>query len=231
IVARKLDRKQLAPLGNPVPLTAFRKGEATQPFARVFGDTLYIAYRYLVTGSTSEIRLMRIPLGEKSGDGGILSKGVEPHASEDRAAGKTVVLRTQPRQAEPSMVCDSDGCLVVWDDEAAGAYAGFVPQDQEQPLWHRQFSAKGKRPTVARSASGQAAVAFYAGDRLFISPVDRDGIGKPSVISRVSGFQPQPSLVEGTEPGEWLVAWRDYEAGQLEIFVARAHCTATGEQE
>jgi eukaryotic-like serine/threonine-protein kinase len=231
IVARKLDRKQLAPLGSPVALTALRKGEATQPFARVFGDTLYIAYRYLVTGSTSEIRLMRIPLGPKGTDGSILDSGVKPHPREDRAAGETVVLRTQPRQAEPSMVCDNDGCLVVWDDEGAGAYAGYVPQNQDQPLWHREFATKGKRPAVARSARGQTAVAFFAGDRLFIAPVDRDGIGKPSVISRVSGFQPQPSLVEGTEAGEWLVAWRDYEAGQLEVFVARAHCTKTGDNE
>jgi hypothetical protein len=129
------------------------------------------------------------------------------------------------------MICDDAGCLVVWDDESAGAFAGFVPREQKKPLWHREFSTKGKRPVVARSANGSAAVAFYAGDRLLVAPVDRDGIGQPSVISRVSGFQPQPSLVGGTQPGEWLIAWRDFEAGQLEVFVARAQCSSSGETE
>lgn len=230
IVARKLDRN-LKPQGQPVLLTALRSGDATQPFARVFGDTLYIAYRYFVQGSTSEIRLLRIPLTDKALALGLPAPESADGGGEDRWAGESIVLRTQPRQAEPSMICDDTGCLVVWDDESAGAYAGFVPKGQKKPLWHREFAAKGKRPVVARSANGAAAVAFYASDRLLVAPVDRDGIGKPSIISRVSGFQPQPSLVSGKEPGEWLIAWRDFEAGQLEVFVARAQCTSSGEAE
>ncbi len=123
------------------------------------------------------------------------------------------------------MTCDQTGCLVVWDDEGGGAYAGYVPLNQNAPLWHREFSTKGKRPIIARGADGQAAVAYFAGDRLFIAPIDRDGMGAPSVVSRVSGFQPTPHLVAGRNPGEWLIAWRDYEAGHLEVFVARAHCS------
>jgi hypothetical protein len=228
IVARQLS-SDLTPQGSPVPLTALHKGEATQPFARVFGNTLYIAYRYLLTGQTSEIRLLRIPIDEAELKEGVLAKGLEAHETEDRSAGESITLRNEPRQADPSMICDSNGCLVVWDDEAQGAFAGFVPPDQTAPLWHREFSTKGKRPVVARGADGGAAVAYFAGDRLFIAPVDRDGIGEPSVISRVSGTQPKPSIVAGSEPGEWLIAWRDYEAGKLEIFVARAHCSPSEE--
>lgn len=230
IVARKLAR-DLKPHGEPVLLTALQGGDATQPFARVFGDTLYIAYRYFVQGSTSEIRLLRIALGDKVLSEGIPSEQTEGKTPEDRWAGESVVLRAEPRQAEPSMICDDAGCLVVWDDESAGAFAGFVPRDQKNPLWHREFSTKGKRPVVARSSNGTSAVAFYAGDRLLIAPVDGNGIGQPSVISRVSGYQPQPSLVGGPEPGEWLIAWRDFEAGQLEVFVARAQCSSSGEPE
>lgn len=219
IVARRLDQ-DLNPEGETIRLTALVTGDATQPYARVFGETLFVAYRYLVTGKTSEIRLLRIPLGHDA-----LKSGVAPEEGEDRSAGTSITLRAQPRQAEPSMTCDQDGCLVVWDDETGGAYAGFVPPDHDAPLWHREFASKGKRPVVARNSEGQAAVTYFAGDRLFIAPVSRDGIGKPSVISRVSGFQPSPSLVAGSAPGEWLVAWRDYEAGHLEIFVARAHCS------
>ena len=230
IVARKLDRN-LKPQGEPVLLTALESGDATQPFARVFGDTLFVAYRYFAQGTTSEIRLLRIALRDKALSYGIPPQGTAGPNAGDRWAGESIVLRAQPRQAEPSMTCDDAGCLVVWDDESAGAFAGFVPRDQKKPLWHREFSTSGKRPVVARSPSGATAIAFYASDRLFLAPVDRDGVGEPSVISRVSGFQPQPSLVGGNEPGEWLIAWRDFEAGQLEVFVARAQCSSGGEAE
>jgi len=219
IMARRLNQ-ELTPIAEPIALTALVGGEATQPFARVFGQTLYIAYRYLVTGKKSDIRLLRIPLSDPA-----LTDGIGDATTEDRWAGENIILRSEPRQAEPSMTCDKNGCIVVWDDEAAGAFAGFVPPDQDAPLWHREFSTKGKRPIVARSKDGDAAVAYFAGDRLFIAPVTRDGIGQPSVISRVSGFQPAPSLVAGRAKGEWLIAWRDYEAGHLEVFVARAHCS------
>lgn len=219
IVVRQLSR-ELEPKGPPHAVTNIKGAEATQPFARVFGETLFIAYRHLITGQTSEIRLLRIPLSSEA-----LSEGIAAVDPEAQFAGESITLRSQPRQAEPSMTCDQSGCIVVWDDESSGAFAGFVPPDQTAPLWHRQFSTKGKRPIVARNRDGEAAIAYFAGDRLFIAPVNRDGIGAPSVVSRVSGFQPTPHLVAGQEPGEWLIAWRDFEAGHLEIFVARAHCS------
>lgn len=222
IVARRIN-SELKPIGDPLPLTALLKGEATQPFAEVFEKTLYIAYRYFVPKETSEIRLLRIPLDAEE-----LRTGVVADGSEDRSAGTSVTLRAEPRQAEPSLTCDASGCLIVWDDEQGGAFAGFVPNDKDTPLWYREFSSKGRRPVVARATNGTAAVAFYAGDRVFIAPIDRDGVGTPSIVSRVSGFQPAPSLVAGEMPGEWLLSWRDFEAGRLEIFVARAQCTGGG---
>jgi len=46
----------------------------------------------------------------------------------------------------------------------------------------------------------------------------------------VSGFQPSPTLIAGETEGDWLMSWRDYEAGHLEIFVARAHCSPPAEK-
>lgn len=223
IVARRLDR-DLRPQGSPIPLAALSSGDASQPFARVFGNELFIAYRYLVARQTSEIRLLRIQLSDP-----LLVSGVAD-GQDDRWAGQSVTLRKEPRQAEPSTTCDKEGCLVVWDDEAAGAYAGFIPTAHKTTLWHREFSSNGARPIIARNASGEAAVAYFADDRLLLVPISRDGVGQPSVISRVSGFQPPPTLVAGPNPGEWLIAWRDFEAGHLEVFVARAHCSPVGEQ-
>lgn len=224
IVARRLGH-DLAPQGETVPLTALSSGDASQPFARVFQNTLYIGFRYLLPGQTSEIRLLRIPLSNAP-----LDRGVAAVPGEDRWLGESITLRKDPRQAEPSMTCDESGCLVVWDDEAKGAFAGFVPEGQDTALWHREFSTDGARPIIARSPSGETAVAYFAGDRLLLAPIGRDGVGQPSVISRVSGLQPPPTLVSGLHPGEWLLAWRDFEAGHLEVFVARAHCSPQKEQ-
>jgi serine/threonine-protein kinase len=223
LILRRLNR-ELKPNGDPVPLTALSSGDATQPFAKVFGDHLFIAYRYLIPRKTSEIRLLRIPLASPA-----LVSGIEGIPGEDRWAGDSITLRTHPRQAEPALTCNESGCIVVWDDEAGGAYAGYVPANEKSALWHRNFDSQGSRPTIAQSQHGDVAIAYFAGDRLLLAPVNRDGVGQPSVISRVSGFQPAPTLVPGQSPGEWLLAWRDFEAGHLEVFVARAHCSPAEE--
>lgn len=219
LVFRKLGR-DLEPLGAAVPLTALRFGEVTQPVVAAYDKHLYVAFRY-VRAQATEIRLLRIAL-----DDPLLAVGV-PENQDDRVAGESITLRAEPRQAEPAISCDASGCIVTWDDELAGAFAAYVPHDQPRALWHREFSTKGKRVTIARASSGATSIAYFAGDRLFVASVSRDGVGTPSVVSRVSGMQPAPALAPGKAPGEWLLAWRDFEAGHLEIFVARAQCPAT----
>lgn len=218
LIARTLDR-DLEPEGSPVELTALLQGDATQPHAEIFGNRLFVGYRYQSSPTSTDIRLLRIDL-----DDGTLPSPAIFHLEEDRYVGESIVLRSQPRQAEPSLICDAEGCLVTWDDDQGGAFSAFVPHNQNAPLWHREFSSKGKRPAIARNHDGMTAIAYFAGDRLFLAPVTRDGVGAPSVVSRVSGFQPSPELIAGAAPGEWLIAWRDFEAGHLEIFVARAQC-------
>lgn len=225
LVLRTLDR-ELAPEGEPVYLTSLVSGSASQPFATIYGDYLYVAYRFEPSPHRSEIRLLRARLedaakGTTHAPGG----GDATDPALDRSVGQTVVLRSHPKQAEPSLVCDAEGCLVTWDDETAGAFAAFVPHAQDTALWHREFSTKGQRPVLAQDGAGHIAAAYFASDRLLLATVTRDGIGTPSVISKVSGFQPGPKLIAGRAPGEWLISWRDFEAGHLEIFVARAQCT------
>ena len=41
---------------------------------------------------------------------------------------------------------------------------------------------------------------------------------------RVSGAQPSPAIIAGKAPGEWLIAWLDFEAGVLEPYAARFVC-------
>jgi len=220
LVVRRLN-PDLVPEGDPIALTALQNGDATQPTAVVFGQDLFIAYRYDMGTSGTEIRLLRVALNAPVFSGIPVAENTES----DSWVGTNVTIRVSPKQAEPSLVCDTEGCLVVWDDETGGSFAGYVAHGQGEALWHREFSSKGKRPVVARNTDGESAVAYFAGDRLFIASAGKDGIGRPSVLSRVSGFQPSPTLVPGTTRGDWLLSWRDFEAGHLEIFVARAQCS------
>jgi hypothetical protein len=53
--------------------------------------------------------------------------------------------------------------------------------------------------------------------------IGRDGIEEPSIIGRMSAFQPYPDIV-ATPRGDWFVSWRDFEAGRLEGYLARVAC-------
>ncbi len=215
LVARRLSR-DLEPLEEAVQLTAVAKGEVSHPAATVVSGKLFVALRH--GGAQADVRLLRIPL-----DAPALKSGVQV-SDKDVFAGDSVLVHGPGQHSQPTLTCDDQGCLVVWDDEAAGAFAAFIPHDQKEPLWHREFAPDAIRPTVAEAPEAGAIVAFFADNRLRVAPITRDGVGRASVISRVSGFQPNPTVVPGRERGEWLLAWRDYEAGHLEVFVARAAC-------
>jgi hypothetical protein len=114
-------------------------------------------------------------------------------------------------------------CSVVWDDDSGGAYAAYVERDKTEPLWHREFSPKGIRPTLV-STDKKTLVAWYEDSRLKLAELGRDGVGKPSVLARVNGFQPEPDVARGEKPGQWLLAFRDYESAHFEAFGLRAEC-------
>jgi len=127
------------------------------------------------------------------------------------------------KSSQPRIACTSDGCLVAWDDESAGAFAAFVDSKTWEPIWHREFSPKGSRPALA-SYGDKVVVAWYEDARLKLAQLTRDGVGSATVLARVSGMQPYPALIPGNLDGEWYVSWRDYESGHLEAFVVRAKC-------
>jgi len=121
------------------------------------------------------------------------------------------------------LACGKDGCLVGWDEEKGGALVAFLEYGKPQPLWHRNFAEKGMRPAIVGDDAG-AATAWFEESRLKLAPLGRDGVSMPSIVNRVSGMQPHPALARGGKPGEWLLAWRDYEAAHLELFALKAEC-------
>jgi serine/threonine-protein kinase len=77
---------------------------------------------------------------------------------------------------------------------------------------------------VAVTATGQALIVWYEGGKILTAPINKDGVGTPTRIARISGEQPMPSIVAGNKLGEWYLAWLDYETGHLEAYAARLQC-------
>jgi serine/threonine-protein kinase len=77
---------------------------------------------------------------------------------------------------------------------------------------------------VGVASGGQAQLVWYEGGRVLTASVSKDGMGTPSRVARISGEQPTPSIAAGQKPGEWYVAWLDYETGHLEPYAARVLC-------
>jgi serine/threonine-protein kinase len=229
LVVRKLTAS-LEPSGEPTRLSSFTlvKGltkRATMPEAVVSRGELQIAFSLELPGQRQQVMLQSVPLAQ-------LAKGLPmprpgkklpPPKSDTTLGTLRRVAMVVGRSPEPGVACIQEGCLVAWDEERQGASVAFLEHGRAQPLWHREFAQKGSRPALFADDAG-GAIAWFEESRLRFAPLGRDGLGTPSVLNRVNGFQPHPALSRGAKPGEWLVAWRDYEAGHLELFALRAEC-------
>ena len=222
----------LEPAGEAQRLTALPPMKGVQervsmPDAAVAHGELDVAFALLSPGQHAQVLLLSMPLAE-------IERGksieVAPRAGKRGAQPTEVVLgtlrsvaKTVGRVPQPRVACEKDGCLVGWDEEKGGANVAFLERGKPQPLWHRDFADKGARPAVVGDDSGLA-TAWYEDARLKLAPLGRDGVGLPSVVNRVSGLQPHPALARGSKTGEWLLAWRDFEAGHFELFALKAEC-------
>jgi serine/threonine-protein kinase len=143
----------------------------------------------------------------------------------DREIGEVRLVNTDKEKADaPSIDCGAEGCYVVWQGEAGGAYAAYLDASRGQILWRKRFDPKGSRPSIALAPSGAAELAWIEGGRVKLASISRDGVGAPTVLARTLGDQPAPSIAPGSAPGEWYLAWLDVEAGHPEVYVARALC-------
>jgi serine/threonine-protein kinase len=231
IMGRKLS-SDLKPAETTIRLTALAargkmSAAASKPDLAVAHGYINMLFSLQRSPLRYQVMLLRLSLDDPQLKTGVRTedpkKGGDA-ADEDRYVGSMRPVSTaHGKNNQPRIACVAEGCLGVWDDETAGASAAFIEKERGEPLWHREFAAKGSRPAISSSTSG-AAVAWYENSRLKLARISRDGVGPGSILTRVSGFQPYPALIPGAESGEWYVAWRDYEAGHLESFVLRAKC-------
>jgi len=231
VVARRLG-PNLEPRSAPVRLTALAPpaGAARQSRTAdvaIAEDRLHIAFAKDLGGARVQVMLQSIALDDPALAAGLPAVSKRPGKGRAKVADQFIgalkpLSSASSKNAQPRVTCSSDGCFVAWDDEKAGALVAFLDR-QRGPLWHREFAHKGARPSLAQDERG-VVVAFYEDARLKLAPVTREGVGKSSVVSRVNGLQPYPDVARGEKPGQWYLAFRDYESAHLEIFALRADC-------
>jgi len=233
LMARRLNA-DLEPMYKAVRLTAFvhKRGGTTsagKPDVAIAHDQINIVFSLQHGKQDSQIMRLRIALSDPALKTGVVDEKPKKgkhgkKKTEDRFIGDLRPVSTaHGKNAQPRIACTKEGCFAVWDDEKAGALASFLDRDKGQAIWRREFASKGSRPAIAASAGG-AMVAWYEASRLRLARITRDGIEKSSILARVSGYQPYPAIVAGSEANQWYIIWRDYEAGHREAFVVRAQC-------
>ncbi|TKD07350.1 serine/threonine protein kinase [Polyangium fumosum] len=223
---RKLSPK-LEPQGEAVRATDFvptgpQKPRVRSPMVGIAGDAAHVSFRLERTPNQVAYH-MRLPLAD-------VGKGVEARKKgdrNDRWIGDTIVVNTDKSKADMTgIACSKDACFLVWDGESnSGVSAAYLDAANAQPLWRdKRFSKVGGHPSVGVDASGNARIVWFEKGGVMTAPISRDGVGPSTKIARVSGAQPSPAIITGKAPGEWFIAWLDFEAGQLEPYAARFVC-------
>ena len=213
--------------GEPIRVTDLLPAGPSRPRARIpslaiDSGGIVLAYR-VERDPVRSVYAMHLPLGDALKGLDSPKKGA---AKADRAIGEATLINTDKSKADgPSLACGIGACFLAWFTEGTGgASAALIDPGKAQPLWRNKFSRSGTHPAVAVSATGQAQVVWFEGGKVMTAAINRDTIGPASRIARVSGDQPMPSIAAGSKPGEWYLAWLDYETGHLEAFAARVLC-------
>jgi serine/threonine-protein kinase len=218
----------LEPLGDASRATDFvptgpTKARARWPSIAVSSGALLATFK-LERDPNRLIEHLRVPLADVGKSLGPLKKN---ERKADRNIGEMALVNVDKAKADgPVLKCGGAVCFLVWHGESGGgAWAAFIDSSSAQPLLHRHFAKQGQHPGVAVAPSGQALVAWYESGKILVAPITKDGgVGTPSKIARISGEQPMPSIAPGPKPGEWYLAWLDYETGHLETYAARVLC-------
>jgi len=213
--------------GDAIRVTDLVPAGPSRPRARIpslaiDSGGIILAYR-VERDPVRSVYAMHLPLGDALKGLDAQKKGGPRN---DRAIGETTLINTDKSKADgPSLACGSSACFLAWFTEGTGgASAALIDPSKTQALWRNKFSRTGTHPAVAVSATGQAQIVWFEGGKVVTAAINRDTIGPASRIARVSGDQPMPSISAGAKPGEWYLAWLDYETGHLEAYAARVLC-------
>lgn len=222
LVARRLGH-DLVPTSEPIRLTAMgrKRGKVSRPDAALFNGKLYGTFA-LRKVMDAQIMLLGVPLSDLDAGTGLPARTTGENPK--RHLGQLVaVSKMHGKNSQPRIACPPEGCYISWNDERGGASVAFFDPSDQHVVWHREFTPGGASPAIATAAWGTSVV-WYEKSRVNLATISAEGLGAPTILGKVSGYQPYPALAAGTKPGQWYTSWRDYESGHLEAFVARATC-------
>jgi serine/threonine-protein kinase len=215
--------------GKAIRVTAFRpnpvgKSRVRYPASATDAEALHLAFR-LEREPDRQVQHVRIPMNDLKD--GVNADGMTA-SSKDRALGEMVTINAVKTRADvPGLACAKDHCFIVWNEESRdGVFAAYVEKASATPLWKKQVTKNtGRHPNVGTAASGEMQLVWFERGRVVTARISRDAVGEPTSVARVSSVdQPTPSVSPGTKPGEWFIAWQDYEGGHLEPYAVRVEC-------
>jgi serine/threonine-protein kinase len=202
------------------------RAQVRVPSIAIASNAVYVVYK-VERDTTHQIYLMRIPLTLQSLATGIDEKPeLGPDGGRmDRELGDTEIVNEDKANADaPTIACGTEGCFVAWHGEAGGAYAALIEPVRGQVLWRKKFAPQGGHPALASSSTGQVEVVYFDRGYIKLASLTRDGLSTPSIVGHVGSEQPRPWIASGSQKGEWLVAWQDFEGSKTEAYAARVQC-------
>jgi serine/threonine-protein kinase len=217
----------LSPRSEPVHLTAYARKPTLRRAIRSVAAAatpghVHVAYAYAQDPLT-QVRSQSVASNAAA-------PGVEPGkgpvaSATDRTLGTERTLSPKTARAiDPAIACGNGGCFVTWHALQGGGGVAFVDAQTGESRWYRPLGPRSAHPTVSVGSDGEVRLLWAEGGRLLTAKVGPDGIGPSSKIARLVGDRQTASLAPGREPGEWFVAWLDFEAARAEPYGARLRC-------
>jgi eukaryotic-like serine/threonine-protein kinase len=226
LMARHFDAK-LNPLGPAIALTALRSDRALRPSAvrpaiAASHGKLWVLFT-LRQGTSRKVHAIHIATNATELAAGLIPSGAIA-LTENKFLAPIKALGREGTASDDSRIgCTRDTCFAFWGEEAAGIVAAAFDAGSGEQLWRHEIGPRGTRPAVGVD-SDQVLVAWFESSRVRVASTDRHGVGGVSTIGKVSGLQPLPAVAKSNEPGQWHLAWRDFESGHFEVVSATVDC-------
>ncbi len=232
LLIRHLDAN-FNPLGQTVALTALRPDRAQRPSAvRPAIAASHGKLRILFTlrqGNTRRLHSLVLANNALELTNGIAPMGASAQPEHRFIAPVQVIGRDSSASDDARIACLADTCFSLWGEDAAGIVATALDAKSGEQLWRHEIGPRGTRPAIGIGPDRLMA-AWFEASRVRVATLDRYGVGTVATVGKVSGLQPLPDVAKAHEPNQWLLTWRDFEAGHYEVISASVECAKSERQ-
>jgi len=216
-----------SPLGPSVALTALRPDRiqhpsAVRPAIAVTHGKVHVLFT-LRQGNLRKLYGLVLPTNAPELAVGIAPAGAASPSEHKFIVPVQVLGRDGSASDDPRLSCMKETCFALWGDDAVGVVALAIDAKSGEQLWRHEIGPRGTHPALGVGRDRLMA-AWYESSRLRVTTLDRYGVGTVATVGKVSGLQPLPDVAKANQPNQWLLAWRDFEAGHYEAMTAIVEC-------